>query len=47
MNSKKRQLYEREERRKMLASSVNRVRLESVRERQDGEGHVLDEVKPA
>ncbi|KAG8296954.1 hypothetical protein J6590_045797 [Homalodisca vitripennis] len=42
MNRQKLSLYEREERRKMLASSVNRVR-----ESEDGDGHVLDEVKPA
>ncbi|XP_054268696.1 NPC intracellular cholesterol transporter 1-like [Macrosteles quadrilineatus] len=42
VNPKKLLLFEREERRKMLAS-INRVR-EGLRDR---EGHVLDEVKPA
>lgn len=47
MNRRKRTLYECQEQRKMLASPVNRVRVDGVEEEEGGEGHALDEVKPA
>lgn len=47
MNNKKRAVFEREERRKMLASSMNRGQGVGVMMREEGEGHALDEVKPA